>query len=194
MLRCKACILETLSIVFADAVGQPCQPILTAVPPHLYGRTRSLLRRPLWSREQYRSYATSLYVPNGPQEPAEGLLPPAPVRSPIRPLSKPGQSHAVTVKEPEPSVYKRTELEKEYRWLRDPLKLADRVAGLLGDGDYFKALALTRMASKDLLCTVAWNHLVNYDMSQGKAGAAVKTYNEVRLHSSLRYESSNSSL
>ena len=180
MLRCNACIRKTLSIVFDGALGQPYLPSLTAAPLYLPGLTRPLPLRPLWNRKRYRSYATSVRDPFALQKSAEEPYSPTPVRSPVHPLPNSVNSLAGTVEEPEPSIYNRTELEKEYRWLRDPMKLADRVRELLRGGKYFKALALTRMASKDLLCTVSWNHLVDYDMGQGKVGAAIKTYNEVR--------------
>ena len=89
------------------------------------------------------------------------------------------------MKEPEPSIYKQADLERELRWLRDPIKLADRVVALLREDLYFKALALVRLASKDLLCTVSWNHLVDWDMSKGKVNPAVKLYNEVRPDSAV---------
>lgn len=79
----------------------------------------------------------------------------------------------------EPSIYKRSDLEKELRWLGDPLKLAEHTVRLLRGDDYFKALALVRLVSRDMDCTVSWNHLVDYDMTRGKVAAAVKTYNEV---------------
>lgn len=75
--------------------------------------------------------------------------------------------------------YQQQNLERELFWLKDPLKLADHTARLLDKKDYHKALALVRSASKDVDCTVSWNHLVDYDMAMGKVTAAVKTYNEV---------------
>lgn len=83
---------------------------------------------------------------------------------------------------PEASLFAKADLERELRWVQDPLKLAARTLELLRHDSYFKALALVRLASsKGLPCTVSWNHLVDYDMRKDRVAAAIKTYNEVRL-------------
>ena len=82
-----------------------------------------------------------------------------------------------------PEMYKAADLEKELYWVRDPLKLADKIVALLKKDsmdDYFKAVALLRLASKNMLCTVSWNHMVDYNMRKGRVKAAVNTYNEVK--------------
>ncbi len=71
-------------------------------------------------------------------------------------------------------------MNKELRYLRDPLKLADHVRSILRNDEEPKALELARAASKDIECTVAWNHLIDYGMSKGKVNATLKLYNEVR--------------
>ena len=191
MLRCNACIRKTLSVLFTDILGQPYRPILSAAPLRLSGpaRARPVPLRLLFFRYRHLFYSTAIDVALSQQDPSEAPFPPTPVTSSTTFLaSEAASTPARTAEEPEPSIYKRAELQREYRWLRDPLKLADRVKELLEGGEYFKALELTRMASKDLLCTVSWNHLVDYHMSmnQGKAGVAVKTYNEVRPSEALR--------
>lgn len=75
--------------------------------------------------------------------------------------------------------YKKTVLEQEVRWLKDPLKLAEHTVGLLRQDDLSKALAIVRMASKDVECTVSWNHLIDYEAGKGSLSNAVKLYNEV---------------
>lgn len=68
---------------------------------------------------------------------------------------------------------------KHLTYLKDPLKLADFVRRTLRDGDFETAIGLVRAASKDVQCTVSWNHLVDWQLSQGKMNAAIKTFNEV---------------
>ncbi|KAI9673412.1 MAG: hypothetical protein M1817_002874 [Caeruleum heppii] len=74
----------------------------------------------------------------------------------------------------------REALMTELRYLKDPLKLADHVRLSLRNGDFDKTQELVRLASKNQLCTVSWNHLVNYQLSEGKLAAALKTYNEMK--------------
>ena len=75
--------------------------------------------------------------------------------------------------------YKKLHLKLELRWLKDPVKLADHTVKLLRDDDFLKALELVRLASKDVECTVSWNHLIDYEMSKARVTEAVKLYNEV---------------
>ena len=70
-------------------------------------------------------------------------------------------------------------LREELKYLRDPLKLAEYVDSLLRKGGFDKAAELVRMASKSIPCTVSWNHLINYELSQSRVNSAVKLYNEV---------------
>ncbi len=71
---------------------------------------------------------------------------------------------------------------REARYLKDPLALANRVRSLLQgskEPQPSMAYALTRVASKRQQCTVAWNHLIDYEMSKGKVKNALKAYNDV---------------
>lgn len=65
-------------------------------------------------------------------------------------------------------------------FLKDPLKLANDVRDTLRKDRFEEAQEVVRTASKDLQCVVSWNHLIDWQMSQGKVNGAVKTYNEVR--------------
>lgn len=80
---------------------------------------------------------------------------------------------------PNIQVYKRANLVREIRWLKDPVKLADHTIKLLRNDDLEKALELVRLASKDVECTVSWNHLIDYEMSKARVADAIKLYNEV---------------
>ena len=188
MLRCNACIRRTLSIVL-DGAGrlQPqSQPAMTAARLS----TRSLsYRRPLRRPVKYDNYAAAASQAPKSQAYPDDL--PAPSADSISHLKqgiektyKPlwrirnGQNkqHSKSIDIPPTEG----EVQREIRWLRDPLKHADRVARLLGEDKYFMALALTREASGDLQCIVSWNHLVDFNMAKGDHKAALKTYHEVR--------------
>ncbi|KAK5160302.1 hypothetical protein LTR04_004561, partial [Oleoguttula sp. CCFEE 6159] len=71
-------------------------------------------------------------------------------------------------------------LRAELKYLKDPLKLADHVRQVLRENDEEKAHALVRLASKDMQCTVSWNHVIDWQMSRNKVNAALKTYNEMK--------------
>ena len=69
---------------------------------------------------------------------------------------------------------------QEARWLKDPLRLGDHTVRLLRKNSHERALAIVRLLSKDVGCTVSWNHLIDYHMSRRRPSDAVKLYNEVR--------------
>ena len=77
--------------------------------------------------------------------------------------------------------YKKTQLEKELVYLKDPVKLADHTVGLLRQSNPQKALEIVRLGSKRMQCTVSWNHVIDYEMSTGRVNNAMKLYNEVRM-------------
>jgi hypothetical protein len=82
---------------------------------------------------------------------------------------------------------------KHLQYLKDPLKLAEHVRKCLRAGDLDTTLAIVRAASKSIQCTVSWNHLIEWYLSQGKMKSAIRTYNEVchicwcQLHSLLTF-------
>lgn len=75
-------------------------------------------------------------------------------------------------------IFDKKSLELELQYLKDPLRLANHTLGLLQSDKNEKAAALVRLASKNVLCTVSWNHLIGYEMSKGKVNRAVKLFNE----------------
>ena len=78
--------------------------------------------------------------------------------------------------------FSKAQLDRELQWLPDPLKLADKTKYYLQRGTEYevrKAMALVRHASKKMSCTVSWNHVIHYYMTQGHVNTAVKCYNEV---------------
>ena len=77
--------------------------------------------------------------------------------------------------------FDRAVLEKELRYLHDPLKLADHTINLLKKDEYHKALELVKMSSRNMSCTVSWNHLMDYEMYKGRVSNALKIYNDVHF-------------
>ncbi|PVH85623.1 hypothetical protein DL98DRAFT_557841 [Cadophora sp. DSE1049] len=65
-------------------------------------------------------------------------------------------------------------------YLNDPLKLADFVRQTLRKDNFAFAEEIVRAASKNTLCVVSWNHLVEWQLSKGKMNAAISTFNEMK--------------
>ena len=73
----------------------------------------------------------------------------------------------------------RLALEKDLRFLKDPLKLAENTVQLLHKGETEKAYDLVKLSSRNMACTVSWNHLMDYEMAKKRAANALKIYNDV---------------
>ena len=127
-------------------------------------------RRTVWPR---RGYATEA-IPF--ENSSRHAIPPTTVKRTHLSPAKPSSDTEVA------GSLSKASLEQEIRWLKDPLKLGDYTVKLLRQDDVGKALGLVRLASKDIACTVSWNHLIDYFMSKGKVADATKLYNEVRTH------------
>ncbi|KAI1155062.1 hypothetical protein F4825DRAFT_460047 [Nemania diffusa] len=69
---------------------------------------------------------------------------------------------------------------KELQYLGDPLHIANRIRIALHKGDFELAADITRQASKTLPVTVSWNHLIDYQLENGRMHAALKLYNEMK--------------
>lgn len=79
-------------------------------------------------------------------------------------------------------------LQTELKYLNDPFKLAQHILYVLQTGNEQKALALVRLSSRNLANTVSWNHVVDWQMKQGKTSVAIDTYNEVCiLHPTVHF-------
>lgn len=71
-------------------------------------------------------------------------------------------------------------VKKELVYLKDPLKHANHVKQTLRENDLDKALALCRIASKDMQVIVSWNHTIDYLLARRELKLALKTYNEMK--------------
>ncbi len=167
MLECHACMRRCISTIFADALHIHRPPGRLLFPRH---STQTISRR-------RQGYATEALQLENVQISDPGLD--VGIRKPYLPNRTPPQQ------QDEP--FSRTSLEHEIRWLRDPLKLGDHVVKLLKQDEFQKALALVRLGSRDIECTVSWNYLIDYYMSKARVSDAVKLYNEVGLCFLLHY-------
>ena len=164
MLECSACIRRCIRTIFTDVVDSH---------RHVqHSRQRLLPQHPSRSAWFPRGYATE--ATSFESRPLQPHSPPAPYV---------GRSNRPIKQE---TPYKKKNLEEELRWLKDPLKLAAKVVDLLRKDEFQKSLELVRVASKDIQCTVSWNHLVDYEMSKGRVTNASKIYNEVFTPSRYR--------
>ncbi|MCJ1351392.1 MAG: hypothetical protein MMC33_001376 [Icmadophila ericetorum] len=77
--------------------------------------------------------------------------------------------------------YRQRDLMKELQYLPDPLRLAEKIAQFLAKGSHERAVALVRLASRDMACTVSWNYIIDYYMQKSCPEIAEKLYNEVKL-------------
>ena len=84
-------------------------------------------------------------------------------------------------------TYNKSNLEREVRWLKDPVKLADHTVNLLRKDHFQKAVEIVRLTSKHSECTVSWNHLIDYSMSTAKVDNAFKLFNEVSSHYAYQF-------
>jgi hypothetical protein len=167
----KRCI----QTIIGDSVSIPARPTLSAKfrPRRPLRRSYSALAVPSQGREDgtlntaRESPAYSGYNFTNRRKPPEDRQKWLESRG-IRPLHK---------KKPTDEAFV---VRKHLSYLKDPLKLADFIRSSLRDnGDFETAHKLVQAASKDIQCTVSWNHLIDYQLSKGKMNFAIKICNEV---------------
>lgn len=89
----------------------------------------------------------------------------------VRPASKPEKDEDFVTR-------------KHLMYLQDPVKLAEFVRTTLragGDKEFETVAKVVRTASKTTQCTVSWNHLIDFQLSNGRMNQAIKIYNEVPI-------------
>lgn len=62
----------------------------------------------------------------------------------------------------------------------DPYILSKNVKILLNKGNIIDAVIRVRNHTRNVFCTVAWNHIIDYCMNSGKVSLGLKYFNEVR--------------
>ena len=163
MLHCNASIpnsIRTVSSHLCTTRLASTSSSSSSSSSSLHSCPRQATRHPPWFR---RRYATEASLARDTLDNGSALIPQ------IRTYrNRPSKS----------LTYKKSHLGLELRWLKDPLKLADHTVSLLREDDVEKALEIVRLASKDVQCTVSWNHLIDYEMSKARVNNALKLYNE----------------
>lgn len=174
MLSCHACMRRCLQTLVGNSIflSAPFKPSLAP-----YGRGVS---RPF----KLQAYSTSSESPIAVQQ----------IESTKSVASKPStiserknrrqqwlESRGVR---PKPKELQKHSDNNSARWrilktLKDPLKLAAHVRKSLREEGFDPTLMMVRDASRDVQCTVSWNHLIDWQLSEGKMNAALKTFNEV---------------
>lgn len=174
MYKCRSCLVDCLRAVVGDS--------LPSAEVRAY---RAAQRLPLRKRSatSIRSYATAL---TRPDEYSFAKEQNRQEKGPFKPYDKPIRApHAITrtirndLDAPTSRKLER-DLSQELRYLKDPLKLAGHVRFTLRSNELAKALALVRMASKDMECTVSWNHIIDWLMARRDVKAAFRIYNEMK--------------
>ncbi|KAI1425969.1 hypothetical protein F5Y12DRAFT_315094 [Xylaria sp. FL1777] len=69
---------------------------------------------------------------------------------------------------------------KELEYLADPLHIANRVRLALDKDNFGLAVVITRQASSTSSVTVSWNHLIDYELRNGRIRGALRFYNEMK--------------
>ena len=166
MLTCSACVHTCIRSILSDVLSIPA--------PLQFGRSAN--RR----ASQHRQISTSNFHSNA--------VPRAEARSIVRHARNSRVSDKATPrhvavnprqKPTEVKEVKKNHIRRELTYLSDPLKLADLAWKILQQDNQAKALDMVRMASRNMACTVSWNHIIDYEMSKGRVNNAVKIYNEV---------------
>ncbi|KAK4193965.1 hypothetical protein QBC35DRAFT_511134 [Podospora australis] len=71
-------------------------------------------------------------------------------------------------------------VKKHLTWLKDPLDIAQHIRKTLDKGGWDEALMMARTVSVNTKAEVSWNHLIDYQLKQGRLHAAIKLYNEMK--------------
>ena len=189
MLHCTACIRRYLRAITGDAID-----LRVIHNSHLLSVATTLLSRPARLHRKHYATAEAHLTPTPknrageiPTRYADGRHDSSESgRRNIQQLSQKSTGDPLSRNEEEASgppatlQFDRAALEKEIRWLRDPMKLSEHTVTLLRKDEYQKALELVRMSSRTMACTVSWNHMLDYEMYKGRVSNAMKIYNDVR--------------
>lgn len=169
MFICRACARRATSNILGRAVFPDSQRVIPA-PSRAFATTSYIKQRIEYDRRGPEGNAQDEpeYEPEGEQE-------------------RQGSAQSERV-----GFLKQVDKEKEAKKLKwmakkhlqtldDPYHIAEDVKRTLQKGQYDKALAITREASKDRQVVVSWNYLIGHLFEKQKMAAALKVFNEVRL-------------
>lgn len=180
MLDCHACLWRCIRAIYHDTpIGHPnsrypryrCRAISTLIGHRQYAtstvsvdsRSRESKATETWNRSRGAS--------------KNGQPPPNSIVRAIKTHSV--ETHTL----PQGLSSKRLrQLRLESPWVNDPAKLSARTNVLLQEGKTDDAIALVRMMSKSIACTLSWNKILAKLFTERKVNDAFKLYNEVRFH------------
>ncbi|KXT18354.1 hypothetical protein AC579_963 [Pseudocercospora musae] len=160
MLECRACVLRSIRAITGDAYGSAS---ILQRPP--------LLTPQLANRAARRRLATAAVGSNAVEQDALSGL--EPVAQPTTDIIRSKRGGPIVVSNEKA-------LRKELIHLKDRVKFADHVHYILRDNKPDKALDLCRLASREMQCTVAWNHVIAWNLEHGKVKQAFDIYNEMK--------------
>ncbi|KAI1085837.1 hypothetical protein F5B20DRAFT_21137 [Whalleya microplaca] len=69
---------------------------------------------------------------------------------------------------------------KQLQYMKDPLHIANHVKNTLDKGRFDDAALIVRKASAYTKLVVSWNHLIDYQLREGRLHAALKLFNEMK--------------
>ncbi|KAK4570319.1 hypothetical protein LTR86_002399 [Recurvomyces mirabilis] len=175
MFECNACTLRAIRAIAGEVAGagRPRPLILT---PHLTTRKASTATQSTISSvgggEAYLNAAQRRHLER--QEQASQP------KSIVRRFDTRNNDEEAAIAEKRIAVTSSRHIRKELEWLKDPAKLAEHVHYTLRCNEPEKAMELCRTASKDMQCVVSWNHVVDWNMKQGRIQDGLKVYNEMK--------------
>ena len=208
MWACNACIQTCYRALCSPTLNHALTPRTATY--HVTGKKPRAILAP-WSRRKVSSLATyakrnllgnGLQCLGNPRKSAKNTLwllqQPGQRSRSKRASDKPGQWSRSNRVSHEPGQRSRSNavsddeqkwLRKEMQYLKDPLKLAKTIVHLLEEpGNDDKAKAMVRMASRSMRCTVSWNHLIDFYMSEGRVFQAMSAFNEVSTRPCKLYQ------
>lgn len=171
MLECRACVSHAIRVIAGDAQYATARPLM--LTPHLSNIGHHRRRR----------LATAVHPLSHDNVPGKGKgkAKDEDALSVLEPIEKPTVEHYSPHQRGGQIVIANAKaLRKELDCLKDPIKLADHVHHVLRCEQPDRALDLCRLASKNMPCTVSWNHVVSWHMGKKLISKAMDIYNEMK--------------
>ncbi|KZF22745.1 hypothetical protein L228DRAFT_135187 [Xylona heveae TC161] len=180
MAPCSGCLSRYLRAI-VSLQPQQAQRIGQQTFRH---RTRIPQSASLWSQRSYATAGTATVERTGSRandgagssKADVSLQASRSVQLDLRPAWKQQGKRAPTIRgAPSPR-----ELQRRISFMKDPLVLADYVRKAIERGQWTTAVETVRLASKQMSCTVSWNHLINEQFVRGRGHEAFRIYNEMK--------------
>ncbi|KAH9844939.1 PPR repeat family [Teratosphaeria destructans] len=178
MFECSACTSRAFRAVVGDALSLR-GPSIHHHLHHLHHHHQHQLGRLLAAGGRRASSSATAAVASSSTSPSNGGQPYLNAAQ-LRHINR-QESDGVRKQLLSPSERsKRRALEKEIKWLADPLKFTEHVRCTLERDQLDKALELCRMASSRFDCVVAWNRCIEWLMKAARYNEGLRVYNEMK--------------